>query len=69
MPDVADLAEDFNGMSLDRALRKARAHLSLPDCKACHNCSEDLPAGQRFCSTECRVDYERREAAKHRNGI
>lgn len=47
----------------DRAARAPR----LPD-GVCANCLAELKAGQRFCDQDCRDDYEKRVAARRRNG-
>ena len=48
-----------------QALEFRRA--TLKPCGLCYQCSDDIQAGI-FCSADCRIDYEAREAARVRNG-
>jgi hypothetical protein len=54
----------------DRALAIAAAlnRPSLPAVGRCHNCDARVPRGAHFCDVDCRVDYERAQAAQRRNG-
>ncbi len=46
----------------------SRRSPSLVACMACHNCSDDIAEGLLFCSSECRDDFEKRQAAARRVG-
>ncbi len=46
----------------------SRRSPSLKPCMACHNCSDDVAEGVLFCSSECRDDWEKRNAARRRSG-
>ncbi|MDY0293305.1 MAG: DUF2116 family Zn-ribbon domain-containing protein [Candidatus Methanomethylophilaceae archaeon] len=38
----------------------------LPEHSHCRNCDDPLPAGDEFCSEECRDDYRRERARESR---
>lgn len=64
--DDADRADEELAAIL--AAGMSRRAPSLVPCMACHNCSDDVAEGLLFCSSECRDDYEKREAAVRRVG-
>lgn len=46
------------------ALSEVRRAAVLPDIGCCHNCGELTGVGRRFCDSDCRDDFERREKLK-----
>tara|TARA_R110000868_G_scaffold36278_17_gene128913 strand:- start:12758 stop:12955 length:198 start_codon:yes stop_codon:yes gene_type:complete len=65
MADDVDTANDINQMLLDIALKKQSAKKeTLPNTGKCHNCTETVKDGARFCDRDCRDDYTRRKANK-----
>lgn len=69
MTDVFDRASDREQLDRDMAIRFSRKTQALPATGACHFCGEplDMPS-HRFCDSFCRDDYEKKEAARLRNG-
>jgi len=69
MANEADIADIFQENRMQQALLAARtAKPTLTANGHCHFCEEELPAGHLFCNTDCRVDWEREEAAAARSG-
>lgn len=67
--DDIDRAQAQEEMARDLAIRAAIAAAPvLPATGACHWCDALLPAGARFCDSECCRDFEREQAARRRNG-
>ena len=63
MADIIDMANDKADALLDALLTEARyqSTLMVQACGVCLNCGEPLEGEARFCSPECRDDYQRRE--------
>lgn len=60
--------EAFTQASIEAA-RKRKEGRQLPFTGRCHNCEDPVEEPHRFCpGGECLEDWERREAAKRRNG-
>lgn len=65
MADDADVSQAR--MEAEEAQRKAsRNWTMLPDLGQCYNCLDYIDG--RFCDADCLSDWERREAARRRNG-
>jgi hypothetical protein len=67
VPDLADLAQAFSE-PLERFTLAARCPAAPAATGHCLNCGEPLPAGRRWCDTDCRDDWQamddrRQEAA------
>ena len=70
MSDVIDMACEREQIDRDLAIANAlRSTPVLPACGQCYNCLDPLPAGLRFCDSECRNDYATRKAAEVRRGL
>lgn len=70
MPDVCDLSDGFNDLTLECARFHLRAARKLPDSNgACLNCETPVGPTLHFCCVECRDDFERIQAAKRRSGV
>lgn len=41
-----------------------KQNLRLQSNGFCHNCEENVDAGQVFCDVDCREDYEKRKRAE-----
>ena len=68
--DFADIAANREQLDRDLAIRAQSAHKpALVPNGCCYNCDEPVCADAEFCDSNCRDDYERREAAKVRNGF
>jgi hypothetical protein len=65
MSDIIDQGCEMEEKQRKQALEFRRA--TLKPCGLCYQCSDDIQAGI-FCSADCRIDYEAREAARVRNG-
>lgn len=59
MSTIDDMASDREQQFLDAARAHRRQDGPTP-CGACHNCSEALVPGRRFCDAECRDDWGKR---------
>lgn len=57
MADEIDRANDLAQRLLDAALAKKKP-VGLSPTGACLWCDEPLPDGRRWCSPECRDDWE-----------
>jgi RNA polymerase-binding transcription factor DksA len=68
MPDLADLAQ-IQQERLDVHMRKARQPAVPVATGYCLNCGEPLPDDRRWCSVECRNDWQRMDAALRRQGL
>jgi len=71
--DDADLTSERSERESAALIAAARAQALGPviDHSNCRQCDEALPEVRRtsgFCSAECRDDYQKFEAALHRNG-
>jgi hypothetical protein len=61
--DDVDLTQAREESLLRFKLQEKRPEGPAPT-GACHNCGDDVAEGMRWCSPECRDDWERR-----RNGL
>jgi hypothetical protein len=59
MSDDADVAQETEERDRRLALR-VRKPEGPPACGYCHNCSEPVRGGERWCDDDCRDDWERR---------
>lgn len=59
--DIIDQAQEKEESMREGALQFRRKEGPLA-IGACHYCSEPLGPGERFCSVDCRNDWERLEA-------
>ena len=66
MSDDADRADRIIEQTVADALSAARRARSLPYTGLCHWCGEKTGQGRRWCSPDCRDDWERRHAADRR---
>ena len=69
--DICDNAEVLIEMERKSCIARDSKSNTLPAIGRCYNCNEDdqrIMAGRVFCCSECRDDYENRQAAKKRNG-
>ena len=63
MADEADRANDYAQAALDANISRARTwNLHIEDSDTCMNCGEPTKDGRRWCNTDCRIDWERRNA-------
>lgn len=60
MADEADTAGEKTELFLRAALSNKKNEGPVP-CGYCYNCGETLTGDARFCDTDCRDDWERRE--------
>lgn len=62
--DLADHADTVSDLWRDLELRQARrkAAESIPPAERCLNCEAPTEGGARWCGTDCRDDFLRREA-------
>lgn len=56
-----DRAEQFLAHALGQASSKAN---SLPPIGRCYNCESPLEGDKKFCDTDCRDDFQRRNPGK-----
>lgn len=52
----------------DRSIALAMRKPHLIPCSICYNCGDPVPVYAEFCDADCCADYERREAARARDG-
>ena len=45
-----------------------RRNAELPAVGFCYYCSEQVPAGSRFCDADCMTGWQEEEDARRRNG-
>lgn len=64
--DEIDRAQAREQQDRDSALRVRKPQL-VP-CNICYNCGEQVSIYAEFCDADCCTDYERREAARARDG-
>lgn len=66
--DQYDEAEALESLHREKAIKAARdaAGAGLQPTGRCHWCGDPVEAPQRFCSLECRDDWDR--AAQRRHG-
>jgi RimJ/RimL family protein N-acetyltransferase len=70
MADEIDRANDEAERFLARALQQnAASRAVLTACGQCHFCLEPVADGLRFCDADCRDEFDRRSAARLRNGL
>ncbi|MDR0233701.1 MAG: hypothetical protein LBI31_02710 [Zoogloeaceae bacterium] len=68
MADVIDEAQE-QSEAIDRALLKIKKPEAPAPSGVCLNCAEPLPDGTRWCSVECRDDWERFDAMLRKQGL
>lgn len=69
MADEADHANEYAERMLASQIAEARtAPPALPSCGACLWCGDPVNEAKRFCSAECREDWDSRSRANQRNG-
>ncbi|MDR0577756.1 MAG: hypothetical protein LBI87_09540 [Candidatus Accumulibacter sp.] len=69
MSDLADQAQAREEALAETLRRFGRAPVKSPAATGvCLNCGERLDGGRRWCSPECRDDWERQERAARRRG-
>lgn len=62
MADEADRANDYAQTELDANISRARTwKFEIIESDVCLNCGEETKDGRRWCSVDCRIDWERRE--------
>jgi len=57
---------DLSDLKQEELLRRQIAYTmtkkpELPATGECYNCEEELPPGARFCDSDCRDDWEKRQ--------
>ena len=70
-PDPMDRATELEELERQSAMNLHRAQAArdrLRPVGTCHNCQDQLKTNALFCDQSCRDDWERRRAAKLRNG-
>jgi len=67
MADIIDMANDRAEQDLQRAVTAARTSNGLEAAATgyCLHCGADLHTGLRWCDTDCRDDWQRKQA-RHR---
>lgn len=68
--DALDVASENQLAANEAAIKVALASVErpLPAIGRCHNCSEPLPAGEKFCDEFCRDDYDYIQQRRRANG-
>ena len=67
--DLLDDASEVEALFRDRCIKNARQQKMLPSVGHCYYCNDDVENGRRFCSPECREDWElEQEANRRHNG-
>jgi hypothetical protein len=66
MADEIDKAQFIE--ERDRALALRTRHATLPAIGRCYSCDEEIAEGRKFCNRDCLEDFEKREAARRREG-
>lgn len=67
--DILDNASELETMLREAAIEEARKQVKLPSIGHCYYCNDVVANGIRFCSPECREDYElEQEAYRRHNG-
>jgi len=67
--DDADRAAKQQQEEIDRALATRRDRVGLLYTGRCHNCEENVDVPNRFCDSDCRWDWEKREGAGRAVGV
>lgn len=67
MVDEFDLASEKEYAERERLIEQARKPIKKLFTGYCDYCNERISDGRRFCSPECRDDYEMEEAAMKRH--
>lgn len=68
MADDIDWANNMAQRERDAGLAAVRrAPPTLPPTGRCYNCDEGVPAGARFCDSDCRDDYEKMAKLRRQN--
>lgn len=67
--DEVDRANEEAERSLSEALRKVRTVKSPDPTGFCHWCEEPVDDWARWCSVECREDWERDLSQKRNAGL
>lgn len=61
--DVCDQAQRYEEVEREAALSRRQSEQTAPaGTGVCLNCEETLRPGERFCDSDCRDDYVRRQA-------
>ena len=67
--DILDNASELETLLREKAIQETRSRKPLPSIGHCYYCNEEVQNGIRFCSAECREDYElEQEAYRRHNG-
>jgi hypothetical protein len=66
--DEADLSDERIALELSFQLAAVRNRSSLAYVGQCYSCGEGTPAGNNFCDSDCRADYERIKRMEQING-
>ena len=67
--DIIDNASDLEALFREAAIEEARKLNKLPSIGHCYYCNDIVENGIRFCSADCREDYElEKEAYRRHNG-
>ena len=65
MNDIVDQANDHIEREMQQRLAANRV-VELQPCGSCYNCGDDVDPGRKFCSLECREDFDRRARREKR---
>lgn len=69
MSDEIDMASELETLFRDAAINQARKQKQIPSIGHCYYCNDVVDNGIRFCSADCREDYElEQEAYRRHNG-
>lgn len=69
--DTSDRATQLEELERESALnlqRLAAARNRLKPIGLCYDCQDQIQPGATFCDRDCRDNWERRRAARERNG-
>lgn len=69
MSDIIDTASDVEETQRQAAINAARSGAFIRATGECLECGEELPDGLRFCSADCRNDWQAKDKARRNAGI
>lgn len=70
-PDPSDRATQLEELERESAMnlqRTAAERSRLKPIGLCYDCQDQIEPGATFCDQDCRDNWERRRAARERNG-
>lgn len=66
--DILDNASEIESNERERLIAKARKSMKVLATGHCLFCNVELESGKRFCSPDCRDDWELEQEAMRRHG-